>query len=165
MTRHAIAHPGATRAGRTCVAGLLRILCLALLLAPGLAGCAPGTAAGHGGQVWLRVRNSSGVVFLHVWQGHPIRKTDVDFGRIEPGRTSDWHPLPAAPVHYRKTAIQLADRRQLIHVTDHDYPGGRKALEPGRYTFDYRIDARGEALLTVIDEGRQHPRGTGEASR
>ena len=123
---------------RRLAAGLLPLLCA----------CAQGSADD---QVWLRIRNDSGVVFEHVWQGHPVRGTDFDFGRLKPGQLSDWHAFPAQLPHYRKTAVQFEGGAQLIDVTDKAYPGGKPVLEPGRYTFAYTL-VDGRLRLRVIAE-------------
>ncbi|RZJ60395.1 MAG: hypothetical protein EON49_08600 [Acidovorax sp.] len=72
-------------------------------------------------------------------------------------QTSRWHALPAAPAaHYRKTRIQLT-QRQIIHVNDGAYPGGRATLSANhRYTLAYALTDRGLAL-TVIEEGTRPP--------
>lgn len=100
--------------------------------------------------VWLRIRNDSPQPFEHVWLGLPRQGTDVDLGPVPPGQTSRWHAFPAAPPHYRKTGVQLAER-QLLHVNDTAYPRGHTALAPGRYTFAYRIEG-GALRLTVVEE-------------
>ena len=130
----------------------LALLAGALALAPTLAGAADAAA----GQVWLRVRNSSSVTFEHVWQGHPQRGSDHDFGRLVPRQTSRWHAFPAALPHYRKTRILLDDGRQLVDVTERAFPRGDAVLSPGRYTFDYTLQ-HGQLELRVIDEGRARP--------
>lgn len=128
------------------------------LLAAVLSG---GAQASDAAEVWLRIRNNTDITFTHVWQGAPHRGTEVDFGPLPPGQTSDWRAFPAALPHYRKTAVQLADGRQLIHITTTAFEPGRSELAPGRYTFAYTLDrtahAGGEAhhaglLLRLIDE-------------
>lgn len=81
----------------------------------------------------------------------------VELGPLAPGQTSRWHALPAAPAaHYRKTRIQLT-QRQIIHVNDGAYPGGRATLSANhRYTLAYALTDRGLAL-TVIEEGTRPP--------
>lgn len=128
------------------------------LLAAALSG---GAHADDEAKVWLRIRNSTNVAFAHVWQGAPHLGSAADFGPLIPGRTSDWRAFPAALPHYRKTAVQLADGRQLIHIVTTALGPGRNELAPGRYTFEYTLDhaalARGEThhaglILRVIDE-------------
>ena len=130
---------------RTC---LQRLPLWAAVLAPLLR---PTEAHAQGNaQVWLRVRNSSQEAFTHVWQGLPQQGTDVDLGPLLPGDTSRWHALPATLAHYRKTRIQIG-QRQLTHVTDQSFPGGRATLAPGHYTFSYALEG-GALRLVVIPE-------------
>lgn len=109
-----------------------------------------GAHAQGSAQVWLRVRNSSQEAFTHVWQGLPQQGTDVDLGPLLPGDTSRWHALPATLAHYRKTRIQIG-QRQLTHVTDTSFPGGRTTLASGHYTFTYTLEG-GALRLTVAAE-------------
>ena len=121
---------------------------LAAALAPLLRPTA--TRAQVNAKVWLRVRNQSQEAFTHVWQGLPQQGTDVDLGPLLPGDTSRWHALPATLAHYRKTRIQIG-QRQLTHVTDQSFPGGRATLAPGHYTFSYALEG-GALRLVVIPE-------------
>ena len=116
----------------------------------------PGRAQG-GARVCVRIRNDSGEPFEHAWQGLPTLGSAVDLGPLAPGQTSRWHALPTLPAaHYRKTRIQLA-QRQIIHVNDGAYPGGRATLAANhRYTLACALTDRGLAL-TVIEEGTQPP--------
>lgn len=128
---------------------LQRLPLLAAALAPLLLRPTGARAQGRA-QVWLRVRNQSQEAFTHVWQGLPQQGTDVDLGPLLPGDTSRWHALPATLAHYRKTRIQIG-QRQLTHVTDPSFPGGRATLAPGHYTLSYTLDG-GALQLTVIPE-------------
>lgn len=121
---------------------------LASALATGSALAQP---PGHGGKVWLRVRNDSTTVFEHVWQGWPQRGTDVDLGPLWPGQTSRWHAFPAELPHYRKTRIQLPER-QVTDVIDRAFPAGRKALAPGYYTLTYSGSSSPGLQLRLIEE-------------
>ena len=127
---------------------LQRLPLLAAALAPLLGPTA--TRAQGNAKVWLRVRNSSQEAFTHVWQGLPQQGTDVDLGPLLPGDTSRWHALPATLAHYRKTRIQIG-QRQLTHVTDQSFPGGRATLAPGHYTVSYTFES-GALRLVVIPE-------------
>lgn len=127
---------------------LQRLPLLAAALAPLLR--PTGARAQGNATVWLRVRNGSQEAFTHVWQGLPQQGTDVDLGPLLPGDTSRWHALPATLAHYRKTRIQIG-QRQWTHVTDTAFPGGRSALEPGRYTFTYTLEG-GALQLSVTPE-------------
>ena len=110
---------------------------------------APSFAQAHD-TVWLRIRNDSAQPFEQVWLGLPRQGTAVDLGPIAPGQSSRWHAFPAAPPHYRKTRVQLAEH-QLGHINDAAYPLGHTALAPGRYTFAYRIEG-GALQLRVLKE-------------
>lgn len=127
---------------------LQRLPLLAAALAPLLGPTA--TRAQGNAKVWLHVRNQSQEAFTHVWQGLPQQGTDADLGPLLPGDTSRWHALPATLAHYRKTRIQIG-QRQLTHVTDQSFPGGRATLAPGHYTFSYTFES-GALRLVVIPE-------------
>lgn len=135
MRRHALHHLGALLAG---MAGLIT-------------GGAHAQGQAHGGKVWLRVRNDSGIPFGHVWQGWPQRGTDVDLGPLQPGQTSRWHGFPTELPHYRKTRIQLPDR-QVTDVIDRAFAAGRKALAPGYYTLAYSGSGSPGLQLRLIED-------------
>ena len=113
-------------------------------------------ACASGDPVRLRVRNAGVTTFEHVWQGSPLQGTDVDLGPLGPGQSSRWHAFPAHPSHYRKTAVQLEGGSQLIFVNEVAFPQRKTTLEPGWYTFEYRLDG-GRLQLRVIEEGRGAP--------
>ena len=129
---------------------LQRLPLLAAALAPLLR--PTGASAQGNAKVWLRVRNSSQEAFTHVWQGLPQQGTDVDLGPLLPGDTSRWHALPATLAHYRKTRIQIG-QRQLTHVTDQSFPGGKATLAPGHYTFSYTFEGATLQLVVIPEAG------------
>lgn len=134
---------------------LQRLPLWAAMLAPLLR---PTAARAQGSaQVWLRIRNSSqeAFTFTHVWQGLPQQGTDVDLAPLLPGETSRWHALPATLAHYRKTRIQIG-QRQLTHVTDQSFPGGKATLAPGHYTFSYTLEGDTLQLVVIPEAGAAH---------
>ena len=133
---------------------LQRLPLLAAALAPLLR--PTGARAQGAAQVWLRVRNQSQEAFTHVWQGLPQQGTDVDLGPLLPGDTSRWHVLPATLAHYRKTRIQIG-QRQLTHVTDQSFPGGRATLAPGHYTFSYALEGGALHLSVTAQPSTSSP--------
>ena len=136
---------------------LQRLPLLAAALAPLLGPTA--TRAQGNAKVWLRVRNQSQEAFTHVWQGLPQQGTDVDLGPLLPGDTSRWHALPATLAHYRKTRIQIG-QRQLTHVTDQSFPGGKAMLAPGHYTFSYTLEGGALQLTVTAEPGAYGPGGS-----
>ncbi len=117
-----------------------------------LAGCAQAS-----GRVYVRARNDGPWPIANLWlgAGGPRLHSEA-YGAVGIGETTRYHGLKPILAKYRKTNVIVSTGRQYWTVIYPERQVGRLQLEPGHYTFVYRIV--GEQLqVTILRDSPQVP--------